>query len=186
MCYGIRAMNIRLATTSDHDVIWSILHAVIAAGDTYVFDPEMTREDAFSYWLRKDSSTYVAEENGQLVGTYILKPNQQALGSHVANAAFMVAPSARRVGVGRRMAEHCLNEARRLGFLAMQFNFVVSTNEAAIRLWLELGFRTVGTLPKAFRRSQHGYVDAYVMFRELNERPSVLPERSPSPKTQSS
>jgi len=101
------------------------------------------------------------------VGTYILKPNQPALGSHVANAAFMVLPAARGSGVGRRMGEHCLAEARRLEFRAMQFNFMVSTNEAAVRLWQQLGFQIVGTLPEAFRHSQLGFVDAYVMFRML-------------------
>jgi ribosomal protein S18 acetylase RimI-like enzyme len=101
------------------------------------------------------------------VGTYILKPNQPALGSHVANAAFMVLPAARGSGVGRGMGEHCLAEGRRLGFRAMQFNFVVSTNEAAVRLWQQLGFHIVGTLAEAFRHSQLGFVDAYVMFRML-------------------
>jgi ribosomal protein S18 acetylase RimI-like enzyme len=109
----------------------------------------------------------VAESGGQVVGTYILKPNQPALGSHVANAAFMVSPAARGLGVGKRMGEHCLVEARRLGFRAMQFNFVVSTNEAAVRLWQQLGFEIIGTLPEAFRHSQRGFVDAYVMFRTL-------------------
>ena len=100
-----------------------------------------------------------------MVGTYILKPNQPALGSHVANAAFMVSPAARGSGVGRRMGEHCVAEAHRLGFRAMQFNFVVSTNEWAVQLWQRLGFQIVGTLPGAFRHSQRGFVDAYVMFR---------------------
>src|SRR5689334_8170042 len=94
------------------------------------------------------------------------EPNQPGLGSHVANTVFMVSPSARGLGVGRRMGEH-LSEARRLGFRAMQFNFVVSTNEPALRLWQQLGFSIIGTLPGAFRHSQRGFVDAYVMFRTL-------------------
>jgi len=160
-------MNLRPATTADEDAIWNIFRDVIAPGDTYVFDPEMPRDAALAYWFRSDTYTYVAESNGRIVGSYILKPNQPALGSHVANAGFMVSPSARGLGVGRRMGEHCLAEARRLGFRAMQFNFVVSTNEPAIRLWQQLGFRIVGTLPGAFRHSQRGFVDAYVMFRTL-------------------
>ena len=144
-----------------------IFHAVIAPGDTYVFDPQMSRGDALAYWFRSDTHTYIAESDGRIVGTYILKPNQPSLGSHVANAAFMVSPAARGLGVGRRMAEHCLDEARGLGFRAMQFNFVVSTNEAAVRLWQHFGFSIVGTLPGAFRHSEHGFVDAYVMFRTL-------------------
>lgn len=161
-------MNLRLAATSDTDTVWDIFHSVIASGDTYVFDPQMSREEALAYWFRSDTHTYVAENDGRIIGTYILKPNQPALGSHVANAAFMVSPTARGLGVGRHMGQHCLAEASKLGFRAMQFNFVVSTNDAAVRLWQKLGFRVVGTLPKAFRHAQLGFVDAYVMFRELN------------------
>ena len=162
-------MNLRAATASDRDAIWDIFHAVVAAGDTYVFDPQMSREEALAYWFRADTHTYVAEANGQIVGTYILKPNQPGLGSHVANAAFMVSPSARGLGLGGRLGEHCLAEARRLGFRAMQFNFVVSTNEAAVHLWKQLGFHIVGTLPEAFRHSRLGFVDAHVMFRKLDD-----------------
>lgn len=160
-------MTIRPATPSDEDDIWSIFQTVVSPGDTYVFDPRTPREEALGYWLHTGTHTYVAEIDGQVVGTYILKPNQPALGSHVANAAFMVSPTTRGSGIGRAMGEHCLNEARRIGFRAMQFNFVVSTNEAAVRLWRKLGFEIVGTLPEAFRHSQLGFVDAYVMFRRL-------------------
>jgi len=160
-------MEIRAATEADHDAIWNIFHEIVAAGDTYAFDPRMSREDALAYWFRPDTHTYVAEKDGRVVATYILRPNQPGPGSHVANAAFMVASDAQGSGVGRRMAEHCLSEAHRLGFRAMQFNFVVSTNESAIRLWQKLGFEIVGTLPGAFRHPQKGYVDVYVMFRSL-------------------
>ena len=168
-------MNIRPAVEEDRDAIWNIFHEIVAAGDTYAFDPQMSREDALAYWFRADTHTYVAEQLGHasraedrhLVGTYILRPNQSGAGSHVANAAFMVAPNARAQGIGRTMGEHCLSEARRLGFRAMQFNFVVSTNETAIRLWKQLGFEIVGTLPGAFRHPQKGYADVYVMFRSL-------------------
>jgi L-amino acid N-acyltransferase YncA len=162
-------LNIRLATEADRDAIWNILHAVIAPGDTYTFDPKISRDEALAYWFRADTHTYVAEQDRQIVGTYILKANQPALGSHVANAAFMIALEARGLGVGRKMGDHCLSEARRLGFRAMQFNFVVSTNEAAIRLWKQLGFETVGNLPGAFRHPERGYVDVYIMFRLLEE-----------------
>jgi len=160
-------MNIRLASRSDEDGIWEIFRAVIAPGDTYVFDSGMSREEAMAYWFGPGAHTYVAENDGRIVGSYLFKANQPALGSHVANAAFMVSPSARGLGVGRRMGEHCLDEARRSGFRSMQFNFVVSTNAAAVRLWQQLGFKIVGTLPGAFRHSQLGFVDAYVMFRTL-------------------
>lgn len=159
--------TIRSATESDREAIWNIFHEVVAAGDTYAFDPQMSRKDALAYWFRADTHTYVADADGKTIGTYILKPNQSGPGSHVANAAFMVPSSARGQGVGRSMAEHSLEEACRLGFSAMQFNFVVSTNESAIHLWERLGFKTVGTLPGAFRHPEKGYVDVYVMFRSL-------------------
>jgi len=160
-------LTIRPALDDDHDAIWSIFHEVVAGGDTYAFDPQMSRAEALAYWFAVKTHTCIAEEAGKIVGTYILKPNQPGAGSHVANAAFMVGASGRGHGVGRAMAEHCLNEARRLGFRAMQFNFVVSTNEAAIHLWRQLGFETVGTLPGAFRHPKKGFVDVYVMFRAL-------------------
>ena len=160
-------MTVRAATEADREVIWNIFHQIVAAGDTYAFDPEMSREDALAYWFRADTQTYVAEKGGSVVGTYILRPNQLGPGSHVANAAFMVAPGAQGLGVGSRMAEHCLSEARQMGFRAMQFNFVVSTNTPAIHLWKQLGFEIIGTLPGAFRHPEKGYVDVYIMFRSL-------------------
>jgi ribosomal protein S18 acetylase RimI-like enzyme len=184
-------VEIRAATEADSDAIWNIFHEIVAAGDTYAFDPGMSREEALGYWFGADTRTYVAEQraesvgeavsfpgtatpsptvavkNRPIVGTYILRANQAGPGAHVANAAYMVAPDARGLGVGRRMAEHSLTEARRLGFRAMQFNFVVSTNTSAIRLWQQLGFKIVGTLPGAFRHPEAGYVDVYVMFRPL-------------------
>jgi ribosomal protein S18 acetylase RimI-like enzyme len=110
----------------------------------------------------------MADSEGRVVGTYILRPNQPGLGSRVSNATFIVSPSARGLGIGRIMGEHCLDEARRLGYRAMQFNFVVSTNEAAVKLWARLGFTVVGTLPGAFRHRTNGFVDAYVMFQTLH------------------
>jgi L-amino acid N-acyltransferase YncA len=160
-------MKIRAAAQADRAAIWKIFHEVVAAGDTYAIDPEMSREDALAYWFSADTRTYVAESTVGVVGTYILRPNQSGGGSHVANAAFMVAPEARGQGIGRAMGEHCLSEARRLGFRAMQFNFVVSTNESAVRLWQQLGFEIVGTLPGAFYHPENGYVDVYVMYCSL-------------------
>jgi ribosomal protein S18 acetylase RimI-like enzyme len=146
---------------------FAIFHNVVAAADTYAFDPNISREDALDYWFGAKTQTYIAKSRGRVVGTYILRPNQSGGGSHVANAAFMVAPAAQGQGIGRAMAEHCLSEARRLGFRAMQFNFVVSTNGSAVRLWQKLGFKIVGTLPGAFSHPDKGYVDVYVMYRAL-------------------
>ena len=160
-------INLRPAIDSDRDAIWTIFHDVIASANTYAFDSQMPRQDALALWFRSDAHTYVAESDGRIVGTYILRANQLGPGSHVANAAFMVPPDTQGQGIGHAMGEHCLKEARRLGFRAMQFNFVVSTNESAIRLWQRLGFEIVGTLPEAFRHPEMGYVDVHVMFRSL-------------------
>lgn len=167
--FQLRMMKIRAATESDNDAVWNIFQEIVAAGDTYAFDPKMSREEALAYWFRTDTNTYIAEKDGCVVGTYILKPNQLGPGSHVANAAFMVASDAQGSGVGRRMAEHCLSEARRMGFRAMQFNFVISTNTPATHLWEQVGFKIVGTLPGAFHHPEKGYVDVYVMYRSLLE-----------------
>ena len=184
-------INIRPAKDPDRDTIWEIFHEVIAAGDTYPIDPEMCREDAFAYWFQTGAHVYVAEQRGEfvgeadsfpgtttssptvtdqnraIVGTYTLHPNQAGGGGHVANAAFIVARNTRGQGIGRALGEHCLEQARRLGFRAMQFNFVVSTNESAVKLWQTLGMKIVGTLPGAFWHPQKGYVDVYVMFQSL-------------------
>jgi len=164
----LAVMKIRQATDADRDAIWNIFHQVVAAGDTYALDPNISREDALAYWFAAGTHTYVAEQPAiGVAGTYILRPNQSGGGSHVANAGFMVSAGARGQGLGREMAEHCLSEARRLGFRAMQFNYVISTNTAAIRLWKDLGFEIVGTLASAFRHPDKGYVDVYVMYRSL-------------------
>jgi L-amino acid N-acyltransferase YncA len=163
----IRIMKIRPATDADHDAIWKIFHEIVAAEDTYALDPNMSREEALAYWFGADTHTWVAESDHRVVGTYILRPNQLGPGSHVANAGFMVASHTQGSGLGRAMAEHCLAQARRMGFRAMQFNCVVSTNTPAVHLWEQLGFKIVGTLPGAFRHPKKGFVDVYVMYKSL-------------------
>jgi len=160
-------LTIREAREGDGDAIWEIFRATVAPGNAFVYDPRTPREEAMAYWFAKGTRTYVAEHDGKIVGSYILRDNRPGLGNHVSNAGFMVDPDERRLGVGFAMGEHALAEARRLGYRAMQFNFVISTNESAVRLWQRLGFRIIGTLPGAFRHSQKGLVDAYVMFRSL-------------------
>ena len=160
-------MLIRKAELADAVAIAKIFSAVVATGDTYSFDAGTADADAAAYFLGKGIVTYVAADEGQVVGVYKLIPNQTGRGAHVANASFMVRPSAQGKGVGRALGEHCLEEARRQGYEAMQFNFVVSTNVAAVELWKRLGFNVVGTLPKAFDHAVLGKVDAYVMHRFL-------------------
>jgi L-amino acid N-acyltransferase YncA len=161
------ALAIRLATAGEWPAIWKIFHEVVAAGDTYAYPPEITEQDARATWFAPSCRVYVAEIDGAIVGTYKLGPNQPGLGSHVANAGYMVASEFRGRGVGRQMCEHSVEEARRLGFRALQFNFVVSTNESAVRLWQQCGFKILGTVPQAFRHAKLGLVDVYVMHRFL-------------------
>jgi L-amino acid N-acyltransferase YncA len=160
---------IRPALDADFESMWRVFRDVVASGDTYVFAAETPREDALAYWFGAGIHTVVAETDGQIAGMYKIVANHRDRGSHVANASFMVAPASSGKGVGRALGVHCLREARRLGFRAMQFNFVVSTNAAAVALWRSLGFDIVGTLPGAFAHRDLGFVDAYVMFRSLDD-----------------
>jgi L-amino acid N-acyltransferase YncA len=160
--------EIRRARSEDWPEIWEIFRAVVATGDTFAWPPETTEAEAFAYWMAPNHFTYVLTDDGVVVGSYFFRTNQPGLGSHVANAGFMVSPDAGGRGIGRAMGEHCLAEARAAGYAAMQFNYVVSTNERAVALWKSLGFAIVGTLPKAFHHQQLGLVDAYVMYRFLD------------------
>lgn len=160
---------IRRASQKDFLPIWEIFHSIISEGDTYVFDSNMSKQEAEDYWLKVGVFTYVALIEEEIVGTYIIKPNQPGLGSHVANASYMVHPKHQGKKIGHHMALHSLQEAKDLGFLAMQFNIVVSTNVNAIQLWQKLGFKTIGTLPKVFNHRKLGLVDALVMHRFLED-----------------
>jgi ribosomal protein S18 acetylase RimI-like enzyme len=160
-------LSIRPAHPDDAKAIWAIVEPVIRAGETYAIDRDVSREDALRYWMGSDRSTFVAEVNGTAVGTYYLRPNHGGGGSHVCNCGYMVAEAASGRGFARRMCEHSIVSAREQGFLGMQFNFVVSTNVHAIRLWSRCGFETVGRLPNAFRHPADGFVDALVMFRAI-------------------
>jgi GNAT superfamily N-acetyltransferase len=140
---------------------------VVAGGDTYAFLPDTPKTTAVAYFIGPGIASWVLEDNGRVVGMYKMIPNRIGLGSHVANASFMIEPAAQGKGGGRMMGEHCLAQARQAGYRAMQFNFVVSTNTAGVALWKKLGFQIVGTIPKAFRHATLGDVDAYVMHRFL-------------------
>lgn len=160
-------MNIREARTEDWPAIWPIFHEVVNAGDTYAYDPHTSKEQGEKIWLQTPRQTWVVESGGKILATYYLKTNQAGPGSHVCNCGYMVASSARGQGLAARMCEHSLQQARALGYQAMQFNFVASSNSAAVHLWSKLGFATVGRLPGAFRHPSLGYVDALVMYQVL-------------------
>ena len=182
--------TIRKYTLRDKEQIWEIIKSVISTGDTYVFAPDSPKEKMLQYWCGADKKTYVAvlseppasadglnfsEENSEsadefnekIVGTFFIKDNQPDLGSHIANAGYMVAPDARGKSVGRRMAEFSLEEAKRLGYRAMQFNIVVKSNENAVKLWQNLGFEIIGEIPEAFQHKKKGLTNALIMYRKL-------------------
>ncbi len=161
------AMLIRPATPDDADRIWSIVGPVVRAGETYTLDRDMSRSEALAYWFGADKETFVAEVEGVVVGTYYLRANQAGGGRHVCNCGYMTDPAMAGRGVARAMCADSIERARARGFRAMQFNFVVSTNERAVRLWVSLGFEIVGRLPQAFEHPARGLVDALVMYRAL-------------------
>jgi len=160
-------IELRKATDNDKPAIWQIIKAVIAGGDTYVFSPDSGEAEMMAYWFTPDKHNYVAALDGEVVGTFWLRANQPGLGSHVANAAYMVSPNAGGKGIGRQMAEYSFGEARKLGFSAMQFNFVVKSNTVAVKLWESVGFEIIGEIPDAFDHAKNGMTNAYIMYRKL-------------------
>ncbi|HEU5274305.1 MAG TPA: GNAT family N-acetyltransferase [Xanthobacteraceae bacterium] len=160
-------MQIRPAEPRDDDGIWRILAPVLRAGETYALPADMSRADALAYWCSPVHEVFVAEKEGRVVGTYYMRPNQQGGGRHVANCGYVTAEDAAGRGIGRAMGIHSLDHARARGFRSMQFNFVVATNDGAVRLWQSLGFAIVGRLKEAFHHPRLGYVDALLMQRLL-------------------
>ena len=161
-------ITVRAAGAGDSDAIWKILEPIIRAGETYTLPRDMTREQALAYWFASGNEVFTAEENGEVVGTYFLHANQKGGGAHVANCGYMTSVHATGRGIARAMCAHSLEYAKTRGFRAMQFNFVVSANERAVRLWQSFGFEIVGRLPGAFLHPTAGYVDAFVMYRGLD------------------
>lgn len=161
-------LTIRPFEAQDWSLVWPLLQTTIASGDTYAFAPDSTEADIYQAWINLSLATYVAcDAQGHILGTYILKANQPGLGGHVCNCGYVVFPAAQGQGVASQMCEHSQKEAVKRGFIAMQFNLVVATNERAIALWQRMGFDIVGTLPGAFRHQKLGLVDAFVMFKTL-------------------
>ena len=161
------SFTIRPAVQSDEDSIWRMIQPVFRVGETYPLPRDISRFDALTYWRAPGHEVFIAEERGLIVGTYYLRSNNRGGGSHVANCGYIVATDASRRGVARTMCADSLERARERGFTAMQFNFVISSNERAVRLWQSCGFAIVGTLPGAFAHPTLGLVDAYVMYRKI-------------------
>ena len=159
--------TIRLATAADAAAIWSILEPVFRAGETYTIARDIDEAGAVAYWFAPNHETFVAEVDASILGTYYLRANQAGGGDHVANCGYVTSPQAQGRGIARLMLEHSLVRARERGFRAMQFNFVVSTNERAVRTWEAYGFTKAGCLPLAFRHPLLGFVDAFVMYKQL-------------------
>ena len=162
-------MTIRKADTEkDYDSVWEIFSNVIKTADTYVFDPDTPKESLTRLWFADNMDTFVAVDNeGSILGTYFIKPNQIDLGNHIANCGYMVSPLHQGRGVGQQMCEHSIAFAREKGYVGIQFNIVVSTNIHAVKLWKKYGFEIIGTTPKGFRHKELGLVDTYIMFKQL-------------------
>lgn len=160
-------LPIRAGGPADRAALWAILEPMIRAGETYPLPRDMSEEAALAYWLGPDHEVFLAEEGGRPVGTYYLRANQKGGGAHVANCGYVTAGDAEGRGVARAMAAHSFARAKARGFAAMQFNFVVASNQRAVRLWQSLGMAVVGRLPEAFAHPRLGLVDALVMFRAL-------------------
>jgi ribosomal protein S18 acetylase RimI-like enzyme len=160
-------IEIRKAIDADKEDVWKIIQQVISGGDTYVFAPDSPKEKMLSFWFGRDRHTYVATSEGKIVGTFLLKDNQPDLGSHIANGAYMTAPNAGGKGIGKLMGEYSIQEAKRLGYQAIQFNIVVKSNTRAVRLWQKIGFEIIGEIPDAFNHRQLGMTNAYIMYRTV-------------------
>jgi GNAT superfamily N-acetyltransferase len=158
---------IREITRSDFEAFWPCFESVIKAQETYAFDPDMSFEEAYQLWCVRPLKTFVFEENGQILGSYYIKPNAMGPGDHICNCGYMVSESARGKGIAKQLCRHSQEIAIDLGFEAMQFNSVVSSNEVAVSLWQKLGFRIIGTIPDAYRHGRFGYVDCYIMYKQL-------------------
>lgn len=160
-------MQIRRADQADHAAIWRVIEPIIRAGEVFALPRDMNRSDALAFWAALGNTVFVAEVEGEVLGTYFLHANQQGGGSHVANCGYATAVEAHGRGIARAMCQHSLDYAREQGFRAMQFNIVISTNVRAVQLWTGMGFETVGRLPGAFLHPTLGYVDALVMHQTL-------------------
>ncbi|WP_448548567.1 N-acetyltransferase family protein [Thalassotalea fusca] len=160
-------MKITEITRQDFQAFWPVFKNVIEAQETYAFAPDMSVDDAYQLWCVMPDKSFIAKENGVILGSYYLKANAAGPSSHIANCGYMVNPECRGKGIARKLCEHSQQMALSLGFTAMQFNSVVSTNEVAVNLWKKLGFTIIGTIPKAYKHKRFGLVDSYIMHKHL-------------------
>jgi L-amino acid N-acyltransferase YncA len=164
---GLSVITIRPATESDWPAIWSMFSNVTRTGESFAYGPDTPVAVARKLWFDPPATPFIAEEGSLVLGTYYLRPNQPDRGSHVANGGYMVTEEARGKGLAVLMCQHSIETARAQGFRAIQYNYVVSTNTAAVHVWEKCGFRTLGKIPGGFRHDSHGYVDVLIMFREV-------------------
>ena len=161
-------LEITPASEADFDHIWPIFRDIVSSGDTYVYRSQINRDEAKKVWMDPKFRTFIAKEDGKVVGAYVIRPNHRDLGYHIANAAYIVARPFQNKGIGRKMAEHSFDQARLAGYRAMQFNYVVSTNERAVKLWQSLGFEIIGTVPEGHQHQELGkLVPIHIMHRKL-------------------
>jgi len=161
------SFSARIATHNDIKALWGILEPMVRQGGTYVFSLDKTKESMMDYWMEVDKVTFVVEIEGVVVGTFYLKANQEGLGDHICNAGFVVSRDMEGQGLGRWMGEYAQEVAKSRGFLAMQFNFVIQSNQKAVRLWKSLGFSVIGEIPEAYRHPNLGLVPALIFYKKL-------------------
>ncbi len=163
----MKDLIIREAVTADRKDLWTIIEPVIREGRTYVFDPDSSESKIMDYWMAGQKHTFVATLGNQIAGTYWLVRNQPDRGAHIANAAYIVGPQYSGKGIGKALCEHSKKQAALLGFKAIQFNFVLKSNENAVNLWLKMGFKIIGEIPDAFQDVKNGFINAYIMYFKL-------------------
>lgn len=160
-------MEIRKAIKTDHEEIWRITEQVIATCESFVFAPDTSRERMLAFWCNRKKHVYVVIIDNKIVGTFYIADNQPGMGAHVANAGYMTDPGSEGQGIGYKMGEFSIEEARRLGYKSMQYNIVLKSNERAVRLWQKLGFAIVGEVPDVFDHPTKGLINSYVMWQRL-------------------
>ena len=162
-------LEIRKINDSDKEALWEIIHEIIADGDTWVFAPDSSKEKMLEYWFDADKHAYVAVIDNEIIGTFYFRNNQPDLGSHVANAGYMTSHKHIGKGIGKAMGLFSLKEAKRFGYSAMQFNYVVKSNAVAVKLWQSIGFEIVGEVPDAYQHAKNGLTNVFIMYRDLSD-----------------